>query len=98
MGSFVQYTEGIIDTKPYLGLSLNHAVLLVGYGQDDGGEHWIIQNSWGTKWGDNGFAKIRITEGSGVLGCQLYGVNPTWSKRNKPMKKKLRKRRIRKNK
>ena len=30
-----------------------HAVLAVGY--DDNKEHFIVRNSWGTKWGDNGY-------------------------------------------
>lgn len=34
--------------------SVDHAILLVGYNST----HWIIKNSWGTSWGDNGFAYI----------------------------------------
>ena len=32
----------------------DHAILLVGYNST----HWIIKNSWGTNWGDNGFGYI----------------------------------------
>ena len=35
--------------------NINHAVVIVGYTTDG---HWIIKNSWGTAWGDNGFAII----------------------------------------
>jgi cathepsin C len=37
----------------------NHAVLIVGYDEtDDGQPYWIVQNSWGSWWGDSGFFKI----------------------------------------
>lgn len=35
--------------------SIDHAVLLVGYNAT----HWFIKNSWGTSWGDEGFAYIK---------------------------------------
>ena len=43
--------------------------LVVGYGSDEeNNEFWIMRNSWGTGWGDNGFILLEITAGSGVCG------------------------------
>lgn len=36
-------------------MSLNHAVVIVGY---DASGNYIIKNSWGTKWGQNGYGVI----------------------------------------
>ncbi|XP_057379831.1 dipeptidyl peptidase 1-like [Daphnia carinata] len=50
----------------------NHAVLLVGYGTDAQTEedYWIVKNSWGTKWGENGFFRIR----RGVDECGIESI------------------------
>lgn len=37
---------------------LDHAVTLVGYGQEGGEGFWEIRNSWSTFWGDGGYIKI----------------------------------------
>jgi len=40
-------------------LKVNHAVLATGFGvEDDGTEYWIIKNSWGFRWGDEGYFKM----------------------------------------
>jgi C1A family cysteine protease len=45
--TFQTYKSGIITTKS-CGITLNHAVTVVGYGST----FWIVKNSWGTSWGE----------------------------------------------
>ncbi|CAO3625903.1 unnamed protein product [Cunninghamella blakesleeana] len=54
---FYNYKGGIYN-NPSCSTQINHAALLVGYGQQNGQEYWIIKNSWGPTWGENGFMKI----------------------------------------
>lgn len=36
----------------------SHSIRLLGWGVDNGDPYWLLANSWGTEWGDNGFIKV----------------------------------------
>ncbi len=69
---FLYYQSGIYRhvTGPVKG---GHAVAIVGY--DDARQCWIIKNSWGPDWGENGY--FRIAAGTNECGIEdeVYTVN-----------------------
>jgi len=56
---FMYYSSGVFDYKKCC-TAINHAVLIVGYGYDDktNQDYWVVQNSWGATWGENGFIRM----------------------------------------
>ena len=73
---FQSYTGGII-TSAGCGTTLDHAVLAVGWGSENGQEYWIIKNSWSSSWGENGFIRLAIVDGLGICGVQTAPLYPT---------------------
>ena len=67
---FQAYSSGILDSTK-CGTRLDHAVLTVGWGTENGQEYWLVKNSWNTSWGDQGYIKLAIVDGAGICGVQM---------------------------
>jgi C1A family cysteine protease len=80
--NFQFYSSGIIDTV-FCGTDLNHAVVIVGYGEEYGTKYWLVRNSWGEQWGENGYVRILRTDSSddpGICGIAMYPMIPIVNK------------------
>ena len=57
--------------------TIDHQVVVVGYGKKDKTDVWVVRNSWGTKWGANGYFYVPIGSNSYCLELYAYAVIPT---------------------
>ncbi|CAH1276333.1 unnamed protein product [Diabrotica balteata] len=58
------YKGGIFDDSTCTGYAINYWSLAVGYGTDNGTDYWIVRNSLGESWGEDGY--IRMIRGKKV--------------------------------
>merc|ERR1712007_312715 len=71
------FTSGVLAASQ-CGTSLNHAVLVVGYGKLHDVTFWLVKNSWGKQWGEGGYFKIeRGSGGVGACGVLSQSSYPT---------------------
>lgn len=79
--SFQQYSSGIYSDEN-CGTKLDHGVLLVGYGYDllHDMDYWIVKNSWGPDWGENGYIRIQrnIDDTRGLCGIAMIPSIPIY--------------------
>jgi len=73
--AFQLYKNGVIRGTA-CGTTLDHGVLVVGYGSDSTGEYWKVKNSWGPTWGEAGYVRLGIEAGNGVCGVQMDPAYP----------------------
>nr|GMC46669.1 ervatamin-B-like [Ipomoea batatas]GME13407.1 ervatamin-B-like [Ipomoea batatas] len=74
---FQQYSTGVFNGD--CGTGSHHAVTVVGYGtSQDGEKYWLIKNSWGTSWGEEGYMRMaRDTSEGGLCGLATRAAYPT---------------------
>ena len=72
-----QFHFNLHNCKDSIFQEVNHAVLLIGYGQDEttGEKYWIVKNSWGTTWGEDGYFRIRRgTDEVAIESCVVHAT------------------------
>jgi C1A family cysteine protease len=78
---FQSYSEGVI-TSASCGTNLDHGVLIVGYGRDEklDQDYWIVKNSWGTTWGEDGYVRIARSDSTSDKGICGIAMEPSYPK------------------
>ncbi|XP_019174059.1 PREDICTED: ervatamin-B-like [Ipomoea nil] len=79
-GLFHHYSSGVFTgNNGDCGSGSRHAITIIGYGtSDDGKDYWLVKNSWGTSWGENGYMRMaRGINSDGVCGVNTRASYPT---------------------
>lgn len=76
--NIMNYKSGIFNNAN-CGTSLDHGVAVVGYGADSSGNtFWIVRNSWGTSWGEQGYIRMSrsVSTTTGICGICMAASSP----------------------
>jgi C1A family cysteine protease len=75
--AFQLYSSGVI-TGTACGTKLDHGVLVVGYGVENGIKYWLVKNSWSSTWGDAGYVKIQRSDSTNDAGVCGIAMQPSF--------------------
>ncbi|XP_031747047.1 cathepsin S-like [Xenopus tropicalis] len=73
---FHLFKSGVYYNSDCFPGNVDHAVLVVGYGTENGKDYWLVKNSWGVSYGDKGYIKMARNRGNN---CDIasHAVYPT---------------------
>ena len=74
---FQSYSSGVITSSSCY-TSLDHGVLVVGYGTENGQDYWLVKNSWSSSWGENGYVKIARSSSNNDPGICGIAMDPSF--------------------
>ena len=74
---FQSYTGGILDAST-CGTTLDHGVLITGYGTDNGKKYWTVKNSWSSTWGEQGYVRILRSDSTNDAGICGIAMQPSF--------------------
>lgn len=74
------YKSGVLKDGGNItcGTGLDHAVLAVGYGTQDGQDYWLVKNSWNVSWGEAGYIKLARSNSTEAYGQCGIAMNPSF--------------------
>lgn len=76
--SVFQFYKGGILNSEKCGTTLDHGVLVVGYGTENNEDYWIVKNSWGSSWGENGYIRISKSSSTSTNGVCGIAMQPSF--------------------
>mmetsp|Transcript_57333 Transcript_57333/g.132087 ORF Transcript_57333/g.132087 Transcript_57333/m.132087 type:complete len:112 (-) Transcript_57333:1249-1584(-) len=82
---FMYYNKGIFSHAAVLfneWARVDHAVLVTGWGEENGKKYWRVQNSWGPGWGEQG--TFRIARGNDESAIEAQAVWATLEQAKQP--------------
>ncbi|XP_065870882.1 cysteine proteinase mucunain-like [Euphorbia lathyris] len=83
--AFQLYQSGVFTGR--CGVELDHGVVTVGYGTENGVDYWIVRNSWGPAWGESGYIRMErniANAKTGKCGIAVEASYPTKNGQNPP--------------